>query len=157
MWKSADNKLFLPATLFKNAEGDQYRHIDFFQWLVTMTIDKDDGIKEDFRLTHIDSSNIEDERKKECSKYSWGNNDTKCVKLLDWSEYCEPVKRKYVPKYCYAESTIGEYISSRNLNYRSSFIKRALWIWDNTYSISDDLIRSSNIDTWLKTDSVKLK
>jgi len=31
MWKASDKKLFLPATLYKNAEEDQYRHIDFFQ------------------------------------------------------------------------------------------------------------------------------
>lgn len=157
MWKASDNKLFLPATLYTNDSKDQYRHTDFFQWLVTFTIDKINGIKEDFRLTHINPINIEEERIKECSKYTGWSNESKCVKLIDWSEYCEPVERKYVPTYCYADSTIWEYIASRNWNYRSSFIKRALWVGDNTYSISDDLIRGSNINTWIKTDSVELK
>jgi hypothetical protein len=53
MWKADSNKLFLPATIYTNDVDDKYRHIDFFQGLITMTIDKDDGIKENFRLTHI--------------------------------------------------------------------------------------------------------
>jgi hypothetical protein len=41
MWKASDNKLFLPVTLYKNYKNDIYRNIDFFQGLVTMTINKD--------------------------------------------------------------------------------------------------------------------
>ena len=156
MWKAEDNKLFLPVTLFKNDSIDTYRHIDFFQWLVVMSIDKNAWIKEDFRLTHIDYSWIDDERKKECSKYIAKNNKPKCVKLINWSEYCEPVSRNYVPKYCYADSTVWEYLASRSWNYRKSYVKRALWIGNHTYSISDDKMMSSNIDTGIKTDSVNM-
>jgi len=48
-----------------------------------MTINKDSGIKENFRFTHIDSSNLEKERQKECSKYPVDNSEQKCVKLID--------------------------------------------------------------------------
>jgi len=157
MYKASDNKLFLPATLYKNDNIDRYRHLDFFQGLITMTIDKDNGIQENFRLSHIDTDWIEEKRKEECSKYSWSTNEQKCHTLIWWEEYCEPVSRKYVPKYCYADSTIGEYIASRNWNFRDSFIKRALWIGNNTFSISNDLIKSSNIDTGINTGSVRLK
>jgi hypothetical protein len=54
MWKKDDNKLFLPALLYKNDKEDIYRHKDFFQGLVTLTIDKDTGIKEDFRISHVE-------------------------------------------------------------------------------------------------------
>ena len=98
----------------------------------------------------------EAEREKECAKYSPENLEKKCVKLIGWGEYCEDVKYRYVPKYCYADSTIWEYVESRSWNYINSFIKRALWIGNNTYSLSDDMIRSSNIDTGIKTGSVNI-
>jgi hypothetical protein len=82
MWKASNKKLFLPATLYYNDKNDQYRHIDFFQGLVTMTIDKDSGIKENFRITHLDTSKSEEERNKECSKYTKESTEKKCVKLI---------------------------------------------------------------------------
>ncbi len=158
MWKASDNKLFLPATLFKNDENDQYRHVDFFQWLVVLDIDKNNWIKEDFRITHIDKDGINEKRIKECSKYIVKKNkEPICHKLLNWWEYCEPVRSQYVPKYCYANSTIWEYIASRNWEYRNSFVKRALWVGNNTYSISNNLIKSTEISTWIQTDKIKLK
>jgi inhibitor of cysteine peptidase len=157
MWKSDDNKLFLPATLYKNDIEDKYRHIDFFQWLVTLTVDKDSGIKENFRLTHLNTDKLEEKRVEECMKYSKVNLETKCVKLIWWAEHCEKTNYRYVPKYCYEDSPIWEYISSKSWNYRKSFIKRALWIWNSTYSISDDMVRSSHIDTGIQTWSTKLK
>jgi hypothetical protein len=41
MWNSDKQKLFLPATLYKNAEDDIYRNIDYFNGLLTINIDKD--------------------------------------------------------------------------------------------------------------------
>ena len=158
MWKSSDNKLFLPATLYKNDKSDQYRHIDFFQWLVVLDINKDKWIKEDFRITHIDKTNINKKRIKECSKYTVKENkEPRCHKLLNWWEYCEPVITQYIPKYCYADSSIWEYIASKSWEYRNGFIKRALWINDNTYSISNNLIKENNINTWVLEDSINLK
>lgn len=157
MWKASDNKLFLPVSLYTNDKVDIYRQKDFFQWLVTLTINKDTWIKEDFRLTHIDSSNAVNERQVECSKYTKDTTQKRCVKLIWWWEYCEDVQYNYVPKYCYADSTIWEFIASKSWEYSKSFIKRALWIGNNTFSISDDLIKSSDINTWAKNDSVILK
>lgn len=157
MYKPSENKLFLPVTLYENAKDEEYRHIDFFQGLLTMTINKDNGIRENYRITHLDTSLAEDERKKECDKYSPENLEKKCVKLIWGWEYCEDVKYRYVPKYCYADSPIWEYIASRNWNYRESFVKRALWIDNEVFSISDDMLRSSNINTWIKTWSVIFK
>jgi len=157
MWKASDNKLFLPATLYKNAEDDMYRHIDFFQGLVVLDIDKNTWIKEDFRITHIDDKNLEQDRIKECSKYKVKTTEERCHKLLDGSEYCEPSSRQYIPKFCYADSSIWEYIASKSWKFRNSFVKRALWIGNNTYSISNDLIKETNINTWKNIDSVKLK
>lgn len=157
MWKDADKTLFLPVTLYKNSPTDQYTNIDFFQWLVTLKIDKTLGIKEKFRITHIDTSNAETERTIECAKYTKDTTENKCVDLIGWGQYCWAATYTYVPKYCYTNSPIWEYIASQSWNYQKSFIKRALWIWDNTYAISDDKISSSNINTWTKIDSVEMK
>jgi uncharacterized secreted protein with C-terminal beta-propeller domain len=48
-------------------------------------------------------------------------------------------------------------LSSKSWNYRDSYIKRALWIGDNVYSISDDKIKSSDIENWSENKSVNLK
>lgn len=156
MWKASGNKLFLPVTLYKNDKNDIYRNIDFFQGLVTMTINKDTWIKENFRITHLDISNAEEKRNKECVKYTKENIEKKCVKLIGWGEYCEDAEYMYVPKYCYENSPIWEYIATNSWNYQNSFIKRALWIGNNTYSLSNDMIKSSNINTWVNTGSISI-
>ena len=156
MWKSSDNKLFLPVNLYTNYPDDMYRQKDYFQWLVTLTIDKDKWIKEDFRITHIDSSNALNQRAEECSKYTTDSTQKKCVKLIWWGEYCDVAEYSYVPKYCYADATIWEYIAWKSWEYSKSFIKRALWIGNNTYSLSDDLIKSTNINTGIQNASVEI-
>jgi hypothetical protein len=157
MWKPANNKLFLPVTLYKNDVYDQYKHLDFFQWLVTVSIDKVDWIEEEFRLTHLDTKNAEIERTEECSKYSSKLIEERCEKLIWWWEYCYEPKDSYVPTYCYADSPIWEYISNMSWNYSNSFIKRALWIWNNTYALSNDEVSSTNFNTWKIVGSVKIK
>lgn len=157
MWKASNNKLFLPVQLYTNSPDVEYQNIDFFQWLVTLTINKDTWIKEDFRLTHIDTSKLEVERTAECSKYTKDTTEKKCVKLIWGWEYCEAVIYNYVPTYCYENSTIWEYLVSKSWNYYNSFIKRALWIWDNTYTISNDKISISNMGTWNLIKSAEMK
>lgn len=156
MWKASNNKLFLPVSLYTNDKLDMYTQKDFFQWLVTLTINKDTWIKEDFRITHLETTNAQTEREKECSVYTKDSTQKRCVKLIWWGEYCEDVQYSYVPKYCYADSTIWEYIASKSWEYNKSFIKRALWIGTNTYSLSDDMIKSSDINTWTNKANLKI-
>jgi uncharacterized secreted protein with C-terminal beta-propeller domain len=158
MWKGLEKKLFLPMTLYKNDKNDMYKKTDFFQWLVVSTIDTNKWILENFRITHIDSSNIVNDRKKECIKYSSNKKEEVICKKIIWGwEYCEPKKRQsYVPRYCYADSTIWEYIASKSWNYRKSYVNRALWIWQKTYSISDDMIKQTDIKTWRINKTQKL-
>ena len=158
MWNANKNLLFLPATLYTKFSKTDYRNKDFFQGLVTLNIDKNSGITEKYRLTHVDYKIAEEKRLEECSKYSIKEpEEQECKKLIDWSTYCPPVKQTYVPTYCYADSTVWEYIANRNWNYRKSFVKRALWIWDDVYSISDEKLVKSDILTWTKKSSVEMK
>ncbi len=163
MWNSDKNLLFLPATLYTKFSTtpwseDYYRNKDFFQWLVTLGIDKDTWISEKYRLTHIDYSGAEKQRLQQCSQFSVKNiKQQECKKLIDGSTYCPPVERSYVPQYCYADSTVGEYIAQGNWNYRNAFVKRWLWIGENVYSISDDMLIKSDIETGISTDKITMK
>ena len=147
MWKATENKLFLPIQIYESKEDEIYQTKDFYQWLLTISIDPETWISEQSRLTHIDTTDIEKEREEECSKYTPESLEKKCVELIWWWEYCESAKYSYVPEYCYATSTIGEYLASKSWNYRDSYIKRALWVWDNVYSISNSKITISDMDS----------
>lgn len=70
IWNNSNNTLLLPATLYKNYPGEQYRYSDYFNGMLAIEIDKASGIREKYRLTHIDYEDIEEERLKECKKYS---------------------------------------------------------------------------------------
>ncbi len=157
MWKASDKKLFLPVTLYENNNVDMYRYTDFFNWLVTLTIDKDTWIKEDYRVTHIDTSWLEEERQKECSVYTKQNTQKSCVKLINWEEYCESKVYNYVPTYCYADSKVWEYLASISWNYYNNFIKRAIWVWNNSYSVSNSYFSSHDISSWKEIFKFQLK
>lgn len=139
VWNKAKNTLLLPVTLYKNDSVDTYKRIDFFNWLSVINISKD-WIKEKARVTHIDSSWLEEKRQEECAKYTVSDDEPECKELLDWSMYCPPKRDNYVPEYCFKDAPIWSYIASRSWNFRDSFIKRALYIWDDFFSISDDKI-----------------
>jgi hypothetical protein len=123
-----------------------------------LKIEKNSGITEKYRLTHIDYSWIEKQRLEECSRYSAPEPEKQeCKKLIDGSTYCPPVRQRYVPEYCYADSTVWEYIASRNRKFRKSFVNRALWIADHVYSISDEKLVKSDILTGSEKNSVEMK
>ncbi|MDD2907756.1 MAG: beta-propeller domain-containing protein [Candidatus Gracilibacteria bacterium] len=157
MWKASDKKLFLPVSLYQSDKTDIYRYTDFFNGLLVMTIDNDSGIKENYRITHIDTAGLEDARVKECSKYTVDTTQNSCVKLINGTEYCENKVYSYVPKYCYAGSTVGEYLASVSWNYYQDFIKRGLWIGDNSYAVSNSYVSSNNISTGKEIFKLKLK
>ena len=157
MWNAEENTLLLPAKLYKNDETDIYKKTDFFQGLIWIDIFKS-WIKEKYRVTHIDYSNLEEARKEDCAKYSQeSGNEPECKELVDGTTYCSPPKYRYVPKYCYADSTIGEYMASKSWDYSNYFVKRTLWIGDSSYAISDKKITSQDLDTWVSDKNNYLK
>ncbi len=158
MWNKNKKLLLLPATIYKNESKNSYKHKDFFQGLVAINIDKDTWIKEKYRITHIDTKWLEQQREKECNKYdNQVVEKQKCRKLLNWTEYCPPVRNVYIPEYCYADSTIWSYIASKYWTFRNEFIKRALWINNNIFAISDTKVSSHDIDSWKEEAEVKMK
>lgn len=156
MWNKAQNKLFLPITTYETAEDDMYTKTDFFQWLATITIDKDSWIKENYKLSHFDYKKIEEKRIEECSKYTKETTTPQCVKLINWEEYCQSSKYSYVPKYCYETAWIWEYLASRSWEYSNQFINRALWIGNDVYAISNETLSSHNMNDWKEIFRVEM-
>jgi len=157
IWNDAKKLLFLPANIYGSYDATTYKYKDFYSGLFVINIDKDKWIKELFKTTHIDDSMFEAERKKECDTYiSKIQTENKCTKLIDWTTYC-PERYTYIPEYCYEGASISDYIAQQSWKYSNYFIKRALYIWDNFYSISDSKIKSNNISTFANIWTVELK
>lgn len=140
-WQSSKKLLFMPATLYTNASdySTSYRNIDAFQWALAINIDKDAWIKEKARVTHIDTTWLEQQRIKECEQYK-NVTAPKCEKIIwDW-EYCPPVSI-YIPPYCYESSPIWEYLANKIWDYNSSFVIRNLYLDNLWLTVSNDKLQ----------------
>lgn len=158
MWNSAKNKLFLPITIGDSSydeDGNKQGNKEYFSGLVALTINKNTWIKEDFRTTNIDLKKAESDRMEECKKYdlSW---EKTCKKLVSWKEVCGYVNLSDIPNYCMSDSSVWEYLSEKSYNFSNSTINRALWIWENFYSLSPNKIKANNINTWKEVLDVSL-
>ncbi len=149
VWNKARNTLLLPASLYVNDPKQQYKRIDFYNGLLSINITPN-GITKNAQVTHIDTSDLEEKRELECSRYSkiisW---EKQCTTLLDGTEYCsewEPVGETYVPPYCYENSPVSEYLAGRSWQFNKSFIKRWLYVGNSVYALSDDKISSHVFD-----------
>ena len=157
IWNKVKNILLLPVTLYKNDAVDNYKRIDFFNWLSVIKITKDE-IKEKARVTHIDKIGLEEKRQKECEKYTVKDSEeTECRELLDGTTYCPPQRNIYIPEYCYKDSTIESYIASKSRQFRNSFVKRALYSWETFFSISDDMVIANSFSDYKEVGDLKFK
>ncbi len=157
VWNDSKKLLFLPANIYWSYDETTYRYKDFYSGLFIINIDKDKWVKQVYKTTHIDDSMFAEERKKECDNYiAQTKKELECKKLIDWTTYC-PSSYVYVPEYCYDWASIQDYISQSSWKYSSYFVKRALYIGDNFYSISDKKIKSNNINTYKDVWVVELK
>ncbi|MCK9272177.1 beta-propeller domain-containing protein [Candidatus Gracilibacteria bacterium] len=158
-WQSSKKLLFLPATLYINASdySTSYRNIDVFQGSLAINIDKDIGIKEKARVTHIDPTGLEQERTKECATYANVDTTPECEKIIGGGEYCPPVSQ-YIPTYCYQSSPIGEYLANKIWDYNNSFVIRNLYLDNLWLTVSNDKIQINDTSTGFgKVGEVEMK
>ncbi|EKE28082.1 MAG: hypothetical protein ACD_3C00104G0002 [uncultured bacterium (gcode 4)] len=158
VWNAKEHILFMPATLFKNAndKANPYRNSDAFQWSVAIKIDKDAWIKELIRVTHIDTVWLEEKRKKDCAQYV-NVTPPPCTKLINGEEYCPPVST-YVPEYCYATSPIGEYLASQIWQFSKNHISRNLFLDNIWYTVSNTKIQANDLSSnFWKIKEVEMK
>jgi len=55
VWNAARNTLLLPANLYVNAPTEQYKRIDFYNGLLSVSISPENGIVKNTQTTHIDT------------------------------------------------------------------------------------------------------
>lgn len=154
MWNSNEKDLFLPVEL--RVADENYDYLDYFSGLLSINIDKNKWISENYKVSHIDYDKVESDWKSECAKYSQKEEET-CSNLIDWSTYCKPKTYTYVPNYCYEGSTVNTYLANKSWTYEWYKVDRAIWIWDKVYSISPKLIKKSEIDSWEFTSQTTLR
>ena len=84
---------------------------------------------------------------------------TECRKLIDGSTFCPAptYNNSYVPEYCFEGSSLGAYLAQTSWNFNQYFIKRALYIGDNAYAVSDKKIGAYSIGTGKEIGTVDLK
>ncbi len=151
MWNSWKQKLFLPVTL--RDYGEDYKSKDFFQGMITFGINKNFGIKESYRITNLDFDWIEEKMNKECAKYSTDNEV--CEELRNGEKYCYSKTRRKPPIYCFKNSTAWDYFNMKRWSFEDSFIKRALWVGDEVFTISNDKLKSSDMESGKELYQVK--
>lgn len=157
VWNAKKNLLLLPSTLYSSKPETPYQYTDFFNGLLGISITPS-GISEKFRVTQIDTAGLEEKRQKDCEPYLTQKEEAgQCRKLIDGSTYCPPVNTYYyVPEYCYEGSSIGSYLAQTSWNFSQWFTKRALYIGDTIYGISDKNIDAYDL-TGKEIGTVELK
>ena len=141
VWNKDRNTLLLPATLYE--KDDNWNTKDYYNGLFAVKIDKDSGIQVENKTTHIDISGVEEKRLEECKKYSSQGEPT-CRETVNGETICEDEDEYsgYVPNYCYKDTTVWSYIGDKSWEYNDMQVKRALYIGDSVYSLSDSEIQS---------------
>ncbi len=143
VWNPNRKTLLLPATLYDR--DDNYRTTDYYNGLFSLKIDSHDGIRLLGKTSHVNMDGIEEERIKECSKYSGSSAEPVCKELINGEMYCEtPQENRYVPNYCYKGASVWQYIGDNSWKFRNMNIKRALYIGDRVYGVSDSQIGTYN-------------
>lgn len=142
-WYKEKNLLLLPATIMSGYQDTSKQVVttSAFQGVVGISITPT-GISEKFRVTHIArDKNLESDWKKSCDDTFKTLKEPVCRKLLNGKIYCE-TNYQYVPPYCYMGSTVDSYFAQNLWNYSDTFIRRAAYIGDTYYTLSDTRISS---------------
>jgi len=137
--------LYLPATIYTKLDknSEDYRYKDVFVWTKVVKVDIKSWLKELASITHLDTAWLEVKRLEECKKYT-NTKEQKCVKLIFWEEYC-PANNTYIPTYCYADSTLWEYLANQIWEFNDYFIKRNIYMDNIIYTLSDKKVLSNDI------------
>lgn len=159
-WYAKKNLLFLPATLMTSAQDvtNPYRSKDAWQGTVALSIDLINGIKEQSRISHIDTTGLEAKRIEDCKQYSQNDGKPVCKQLIGGGEYCTSPIQSYVPPYCYTDSPIGEYLSNQLWNFSNDFVIRNLYLDNTLITVSNNKIQANDIgQNYEKIGSIEMK
>lgn len=159
-WYAKKNLLFMPATLMTNARDirEPYRNKDAWQGTLALSVDPVNGVKEQSRITHIDTTGLETKRTEECKQYANADGKPVCKQIIGGGEYCTTPSQMYVPPYCYTDSPIGEYLANQLWNFSNDFVTRNLYLDNTLITISNNKIQANDLDkNYEKIGSVEMK
>lgn len=149
----------MPVTLMTNANdvNEPYRNKDAWQGTIALSIDPVNGVKEQSRITHLNTAGLEAKRLEECKQYAV-QSEPVCKTIIGNGEYCTTPSRSYVPSYCYTDSPIGEYLANTLWNFSNDFVLRNLYLDNTLITVSNNKIQANNIEqNYSKIGSVEMK
>ncbi|MDD5377130.1 MAG: beta-propeller domain-containing protein [Candidatus Gracilibacteria bacterium] len=159
-WYAQKNLLFMPAILMTNANDptQPYRNKDAFQGTIALSIDPTNGVKEQARISHIDTTGLEAKRTEDCKQYAQTDGKPVCKTIIGGGEYCTNPVQTYVPPYCYTDSPIGEYFANQIWNFSNDFVIRNLYLDNTLITVSNDRIQANDIaQNYAKIGSVEMQ
>lgn len=148
VWNAERNMLLLPVREQLNMTENSYQAKKIFSGTISIDVDPE-GIEENYRISHVDTSIVEQDRIAECSKYGKKEEEEAvCKEVIGGGMSCSTSSTvQYVPKYCYADASLDEYYAAKQWNYPGYIVKRNIWIDDTLYTISDKKMQKSDLET----------
>lgn len=147
VWDDNRKILLLPAQLMdQNQVTYQYNYA--WQGLLALKIDKNTGISQEAKITHIDMSGIAEKRKADCAQYVTPVTEEKCyTHIVTGEKIClkpqDNPANQTIPTYCYAEFDDSSYLANNIWNLYASFVQRGLYIGNTLYTVSPNIIQAN--------------
>lgn len=147
VWDDARKILLLPAQLMDQNQVT-YQYNSAWQGLLALKIDKNTGISQDAKITHIDMAGIAEKRKTECAQYVTPVTEEKCyTHIVTGEKVClkpqNNPENQNIPTYCYAEFDDSSYLANNIWNLYTSFVQRGLYIGNSLYTVSPNTIQAN--------------
>jgi inhibitor of cysteine peptidase len=148
VWDNARKTLLLPTQLMEQNQST-YQYNYAWQGLLALKIDKNSGINEETKITHIDMSGIAQKRKEECSKYAPSTTEEKCyTHIVTGEKICikpqDNPDNQTIPLYCYSEYDDSSYLANKIWELYPAFVQRGLYIGNILYTVSPNNIQANN-------------
>ncbi len=148
VWDDARKILLLPVQLMDQNQTT-YQYNSAWQGLLALKIDKNTGISQEAKITHIDMAGIAEKRKSECAQYVTPITEEKCyTHIVTGEKIClkpqNNPENQTIPSYCYAEFDDSSYLANNIWNLYTSFIQRGLYIGNSLYTASPSAIQANN-------------
>lgn len=135
VWSDAKKTLLLPATL--SQRDANWRLQSYENGLYALKISESTGIELTGSASLLDTSWLEDKRKKECSTYTGNSQEPQCRELLNGEMSCSSGSYTYIPNYCFKDASLYEYIGEKEWEFQNMKMNRALYIGESIYGFSD--------------------
>lgn len=148
VWDASRRILLLPAQLM-DQNMNTYQFTSAWQGLLAIKIDKNTGINQEAKITHIDMSGIAEKRREECAKYAQKTTEEKCyTHIVTGEKICmkpqDNPANQSIPLYCYSEYDDSSYLANKIWELYPAFIQRGLYIGNTLYTVSPNNIQANN-------------